>query len=96
MFEPGKETAVKLSLLTEFVVGLVLIGRGMLRASGGFRFTIGRLMIAVMIVAFGLASPLLGLFSVVMAVLAPVLLTILVLLYRPAVASDNQLHDARS
>lgn len=93
MFEPGDERPVKLIMLAEFVVGLVLIGRGLFRAFGGFRFTIGRMMVAVMIVLIGLALTPLGL---LMAVLGPVLLTLLVLLRQPAVASNNRPNETRS
>jgi hypothetical protein len=93
MFESGDERVFKLIILAEFLIGLVMIGWGLLRAFGGFRFTIWRLMIAVMIVAIGLAFAPLGLF---MAVLAPVLLSLVVLLRQPAVAPDNRLHDGRS
>jgi hypothetical protein len=93
MFQPGDERPFKLIILAEFLIGLVMIGWGLLRAFGGFRFTIGRMMIAVIVVATGLAFAPFGLF---MAVLAPVLLTLVVLLRQPAVASNNRPHDARS
>ena len=92
MFHPiwGSITSI---LLAGFVVGLFLCFRGLFRAFGGFRVTIGRLMIAVMIVALGLAFAPLGF---LMAVVAPVLLTLVALLRKPASAPDNRLPDARS
>jgi hypothetical protein len=93
MFESGDERVFKLIILAQFIVGLVMIGWGLLRASGGLRLTIGRMMIAVMVVALGLAFAPLGL---LIAVLAPVLLSLVVLLRQTAVVSDSRVHDARS
>lgn len=92
MLRPGDAGPVTLILLAGFVVGACLIGRGLWRAFGGLRFTIGRLMIAVLVVALGLAFAPLGL---LMAVLGPVLLTLVVLLRQPAVASNNGPHETR-
>jgi hypothetical protein len=96
MFESGDDRPLKLIMLAEFIAGVLLIERGLLRAFAGLKFTIWRLMFAVMIVALGLASPLLGFLWVVMAVLAPVLLAIFVLLRKPAGAPDNRPHETRS
>jgi hypothetical protein len=49
-----------LTLLVVLVVGVLLIGRGLWRAFGGLRVTTGRLMLAVLVVALGLAFAPLG------------------------------------
>jgi hypothetical protein len=92
MFRTGEVRPVAVTLLIGFVAGIFLIGRGFWRAFGRFKFTVGRLMIAVMVVAFGLASAPLGF---LMAMLAPVLLTINVL-RKPAGVPGERFHDARS
>jgi hypothetical protein len=79
MFHPGKAGPVTWTLLVGIVVGISLMGRGFWRAFGGFRLTIGRLMVAVLVVALGLAFAPLG---VPLAGFSPVVL-VLLLLRRP-------------
>ena len=68
-------------LLAGFVSSLFLCFRGFWRTSGGLRVTIRWLMVAVMLVALGLAYAPLGF---LMVVVAPVLLTLAALLRKPA------------
>lgn len=92
MFRRGDAGPVTLVLLVESVVGVILIGRGLWGTFGRLRFTTRRLMAAVLVVAFGLVHVPLG---VLMALPAPVVLALLALRRRPALASGRGPGDGR-
>lgn len=90
MFQPADFRPATIVLLAGSALGFVLMVRGLWLSVGGIRITTGRMMIVVLIAAFGFACVPLG---ILFLLFAPVVLTFSVLVRSPAPSAGD---DART